>query len=558
MTFLPIVERELRVASRRRGTYLVRVAGALVALAIAGWIMLVASNDPFDRLGQTLFFPLSTILFLYSLIAGTKVTADCLSEEKRDGTLGLLFLTDLKGYDIVAGKLAANSLNTFYGLLAAFPVLAISLLMGGVTSGEFWRVALVSANLLFLSLTIGMFASAVCRDERRSMSLAFLVLLLVLAGAPAVELSFHIADNQRATTTAWLVFSPAFSCFSAFGQRIGFVAKDFWVPVVLTQVYGWLFLALASVIVPRAWQDRAASPLKFRAFWRILLSGNARKETARRTELLNTNAFLWLAAREPFKIKFLWGVFLFFGILWLWAWATWPKEWASLPVYICTALLFHTLLKFWIASEACHRFVQDRKSGALELLLSTPISVEEILHGQKLALIRQFAGPAIFILIIDTVFLFAGLGSRELGMDGPSIWVMVWLAGMIVFVMDLFALSWTSMWCGMSSAKVNRAGSEAIGRILAVPWIAFFLCMTTVATLHVFSVMHLDEHVVLLLWLSLCVVNNLIFMSWAKNNLRNRFRDIATQRFASSPGILRRWFSRTEGTDPSVPPVILR
>ena len=29
------------------------------------------------------------------------VTADALSSEKRNGTLGLLFLTDLKGYDIV-------------------------------------------------------------------------------------------------------------------------------------------------------------------------------------------------------------------------------------------------------------------------------------------------------------------------------------------------------------------------------------------------------------------------------------------------------------------------
>ena len=44
--------------------------------------------------------------------------------------MGLIFLTDLKGYDVVLGKLAATSLNGFYGLLAVFPLLAFPLLTG--------------------------------------------------------------------------------------------------------------------------------------------------------------------------------------------------------------------------------------------------------------------------------------------------------------------------------------------------------------------------------------------------------------------------------------------
>ena len=127
MTFLPIVERELRVAARRRSTYFGRFAGALIAMAVGGWLLMVTYRQPSNQIGQALFIALSVMLFIYSIAAGARITADCLSEEKREGTLGLLFLTDLKGYDIVSGKLVANSLNTFYGLLAAFPVLAISL-----------------------------------------------------------------------------------------------------------------------------------------------------------------------------------------------------------------------------------------------------------------------------------------------------------------------------------------------------------------------------------------------------------------------------------------------
>jgi len=55
------------------------------------------------------------------------------------GTLGLLFLTDLKGHDIVFGKLAASSVNALYSLLAIVPVLGLTLLFGGVSGTQFWR-----------------------------------------------------------------------------------------------------------------------------------------------------------------------------------------------------------------------------------------------------------------------------------------------------------------------------------------------------------------------------------------------------------------------------------
>ena len=38
------------------------------------------------------------------------------------------------------------------------PVLAIPLLMGGVTNGEFWRTVLVLVNTFLFSLTIGLVA----------------------------------------------------------------------------------------------------------------------------------------------------------------------------------------------------------------------------------------------------------------------------------------------------------------------------------------------------------------------------------------------------------------
>src|SRR5438552_11191950 len=128
MTFLPIVERELRLKARRPRTYGFRCGMVLAFALISFGILAVdwsAGQNP-TVMGQHLFWTLSGLGFACALLAGPVVTADCLSEEKREGTLGLLLLTNLKGHDVVLGKLFATSLPVFYSFVAGVPLLARS------------------------------------------------------------------------------------------------------------------------------------------------------------------------------------------------------------------------------------------------------------------------------------------------------------------------------------------------------------------------------------------------------------------------------------------------
>src|SRR5689334_3539061 len=218
MTFLPIVERELRVAARRRGTYWNRATAALAAILVfAGTLWFEGQIAP-KELGQHVFYVLAGLFLFSSLVAGVRYTADCLSEEKREGTLGLLFLTDLKGYDVVFGKLAASSINAFYGVLAVVPMLAIPLLMGGVTLGEFGRTALVAVNALFFSLAIGMYISAMSRSARKARGTTFLMIFLFTALLPVIGTWLMFLSRSRQMDNMFLLPSPGYTYFMAWDR----------------------------------------------------------------------------------------------------------------------------------------------------------------------------------------------------------------------------------------------------------------------------------------------------------------------------------------------------
>jgi ABC-type transport system involved in multi-copper enzyme maturation permease subunit len=233
MSFLPVVERELRVEARQRSTYWGRLVVAVIGWAVAAWVLLAASGAG-ARTGAVVFQVLAVLVFAYAAVAGLLATSDCVSEEKREGTLGLLFLTDLKGYDVVFGKLVSTSLKSIHAVLALAPALAVSIVLGAVTQEEVVRVMLTALNLLFFFLSAGLFASAVCRQDNRSLGLAVLLSAVLLGAIPAAaRLNFlHVANPDAA-----FIFSPAFGCFTAFDDFYDrFPHAWFWLNGLMTQV----------------------------------------------------------------------------------------------------------------------------------------------------------------------------------------------------------------------------------------------------------------------------------------------------------------------------------
>ena len=510
-----------------------RGGAALAALTAGAWIYPLMSRNAPHEVGIVLFGTLTILANLYALLAGLRTTADCLSEEKREGTLGLLFLTDLKGYDVVLGKLAATSLNAFYGLLAMFPVMGITLLMGGVSPGEFGRVVLATVNNLLFSLAVGMFCSSVSQDDRKAQGATFL-LVLIAAGLPLIGLGFAASMNRPRPALGFLIPSPGFTCFAAFdaNYRAGGFATLFWVSAAAVHGLTWMLLGLACFIVPRAWQDkltRSGRPsfLQRCHQWQL---GSPEVRQALRSALLEVNPVLWLTCRERFKPWLVFTGLVGLAAVFLFGCAKLGRDWFGLCIPF--ALGMHTLLKVWLSNEACRRFAEDRHSGSIELLLATPLSVRQIVYGQQFALWRQFGWPTLAVLAAD--FLLMVGGGRQIHPDEEA-WFGVWLAGMAMLLWDLFALSWVSPWMGLKSAKPSRASQAALMQICVLPWMMFGGGMAMLSILEEIThrglrVDHWSPGIFIAIWFVISGACNLLFSGWARRRLLRDFREVATRR----------------------------
>jgi len=495
----------LRVAARKRSTFWVRMAAAAAAFVIFSVMVAFMESRVFGgtAMGKPLFATLTWLIFAAALSAGLFFTSDCISSEKREGTLGLLFLTDLRGFDVILGKLAISSLRCIYVLLAILPVLATTLLMGGVTGTEFWRTVLALFSGLLFSLAIGLFVSTLCRDSQKALTATFFLMFAFIAAGPILD-RLLAALNLKGSSPILSLSSPGYLFVSA-GT---WTQAPIGAALCVNQCITWAFLISACLLLPRSWQDKGvrrtagisgSSPLR-------------RASAALKEKWLDLNPVIWLLFRQRDRpiallIAILIQVAATVALLFWhqrWAWITWGSLSGLLVLIIYLS----------VASSAARFFVEGRRSGLIELLLGTPLSVQAIIEGQRRALWRSFAVPiGIWVLAQlisgyvtqrEQMAMFTpppsatttattnssasststvvarrqttavGVTVSVPGMNAPSPWLIAILqvANSASFVANVWALAWFGMWMGMSSQSTNMATLRTIAFVQVIPWFA--------------------------------------------------------------------------------------
>ena len=436
-----LIAREMRAAARQPPCYYLRSLSAAALVTVFG-MMVVEGGDKLAR-GEQLFARLHAMLLGAIWVLVPLFTADCISRERREQTLPILFLTRLKPRHVVLAKGMAHGLRAFTLWLAVLPVLAIPFILGGVSWIEAALSVLLTFSSICLAIAAGLVASAWSRASARAIILAaslgaifFLGLVTelgLLATGTGVRLPFKWIPNQ---SDHWAVFTfgmdlatDAGACWQNF---IG-ATLPFWLrmggyvrPVApfgtnlpllmnaglltLTSVLAFfLWIELAAWNLNRIWQELPPSEKVVRLQKKFCgqLYFNRLFQRWRGWQL-NRNPIGWLERR------------------------TWSARLVSLGWFAALSCIYSCLLaNFWIYEGGFHNvqrflawlllasialssarsFHRERQTGLLELLLVCPLRETQIIGARIRGLWGQFL-PTVILFLGFWIFL-ASLLARE-------------------------------------------------------------------------------------------------------------------------------------------------
>ncbi len=436
------------------------------------------------------------------MLTGVRYTSDCLSEERREGTLGLLFLTDLTGWDIVAGKIAARGLRAVYNLLAIFPILALTLFLGGV-SGE--QVATICCTLfvcIIFSLAAGIFISS--RGVReRNVLLGTAVFLLVMSFVPPAvnQITIHLFGYY-----GFVNVLPYLSPYHAFNEA-GFGFR----PRLVTNLFVLTAVSVALIFYA-AWRIR-------RHFGEPIITARDARQRSRsvRPRGLKIEPLAWLARRDRIGASRLAGFILLVVCFGIFARLAVESRWNwAISVVFLGSYLFHAFYKFLITAESCRQLNEDRRSGALELLLATPVSAGRIVRAQIRATWRVWFPALLALAWMNYLWMAAPVFGQDRMLS------ILLPCSIILLVTDTIVLPWRSVLQALAGEPYTQTVFKVFLRTNVPPLatIAFMLAFAIAARTPDYA-----ENC-FIVWTVLCLIYSAALVAHAKYRLR-AFRMLA-------------------------------
>lgn len=474
MTVWPVIERELRAEARRAGAAWVRPIAAGAGLVVAAWMLLGGTRGL--RPGPELFNELHHVLFLTIWLMVPLMTADCVSREKREQTLGLLFLTPLRAGEILLAKVLAQGLRAATAVGAVGPVLLLPLLMGGVAWETVVTALFACAGAFLWALAAGVLASVLSRSVLGALGWALILALLFLVGHSMLAgLAVHGAVsglNRLPPSLEWLsglgllvLWTPE-QAIDSILRIVPAAVRPRWVVasslVVPASALGLAVVAGAGAwLMRRTWRESPPSPRRARltgAVVRPRLAPGLFRASMRRS--MERNPVGWLERRRWTSRAAFWG---WLGLLAL-AYAATLASFERLSELREMQTILGAALIFLVALVSSASLRRERESGVLELLLTTPLTPRQIVEGRLRGIWRQFL-PALLLFGVVSFEVdrqFDHGWSRR----GALIEILVALAMMTV------AVPVAGLWFSLRARQFVHGLVWTIGLMAVVPWAA--------------------------------------------------------------------------------------
>lgn len=353
------------------------------------------------------------------------------------------------------------------------------------------------------------------------------VIILLTGIFPAIYglIKMLTGTGQLSHAFLWPSLGYSFSRSAAAYYNYRGGPYEFWGSLLVAFGLGCGGLVLASIILPRAWQEKQqAGPAGNGGGgrWRHLRFASGRNPEFARFRLAK-NAFGWLAMRDRMPQIGFWGLAGVALPLWLLFFVgaviggrTGRMNAAEITMFITIG--FGLSFKCMVALEASRRLNEDRQSGALELLLVTPLSEKEIIAGQRQALEGMFLKPLFVVLALYGCVMWWSCSSSSPVHD-QGVTAIIMFGNIVVLLTDFFALGWVGMWHGLVARQHHRAVLVSLVQILVLPWL-LYVVMGMCGGFNSSA----GANAFIITWYLTGVLNDFIWARRARNKLRNEFR----------------------------------
>ncbi len=407
---------EWLTSARRWQPYALRAL--FVAAILVGMALL-----PFDRrrpvrgasvslrelavVGEQTYRAIVVVELTLILLVAPATTAGAVCLDKARGTLDHLLVTELSNAEIVLGKLGVRLIPVLGLVACVVPVLALSGLLGGIDPLALGGSFLVAIGCAVLGCALAMTLSVFGRKTHEVLILTYLIIVLWVLAPVLVAIAQEVLpwpSSGAAGPALWaalrewaewpnpyhLAFAP-YNVPSTVGvaDYLGFLAGCLAISAALL---GLATARIRGVALSQAGRPAAGARrwLPRRPGWWPGLPGPS----------LDPNPVAWREwrrTRPSLMMRVAWGLYAALGLFWVFLAASSPLfGWRGGQQVGVMNMFQITLGLLLLSVGAATSLAEERASGSLDVLLSTPMSTRSILVAKWWGSFRQVFRVAIW------------------------------------------------------------------------------------------------------------------------------------------------------------------
>jgi len=201
---LALLNQTLRRDSRKLSVHIV-----LFLFIGCIFLMVWQGNETGGRFGAPgleLFNSLIWINFIFILLAGFSYFSSAITEEKEEGTLGLLKMTGIDPLVLLFGKSTSRQILASLMLTVQVPFVYLAVTMGGLNPSQIWGAYVALAGFMFFMANLGLYCSVISDTNTNAAWNVLIFGLLFMMGWGAFYFcskGFLVALSQESESIAY-------------------------------------------------------------------------------------------------------------------------------------------------------------------------------------------------------------------------------------------------------------------------------------------------------------------------------------------------------------------